>query len=507
MKETNRAELIAYLKEAFVAIVLAVGVAGLLLIGSCNAKGQSLELEEALSSVRTLPQEERSNTRFLSLTTFAPEDRAEAAAAASFVLNSLSDSGAISRPQWATGTLLRFNLRQFTGTEERYKAHWQAWEDLAAVDYVFHMQTQVAEPIAPIKSKKGAAAPVAEPVIRTVTVDAPWLDAKICQELRTETASIGPVLRLEQWLSAVAVPPFYYRMSGAPETEQAFLAALGIDQKVIAALDADKGANVVSQVALGRVRRVVSLTGPLGDTWMTKDVFVSRAERDAVRQPLTVSVNPTTGKAATLFTYDAGEWIAAQANGLHRFALYDRDGKRQDAVPLGGPGKSIARDYSEQHPGFDGVVVPMLSCVRCHVEDGLRPIPDIQATLPGVASYKDAQELLSFYNPPQLQLRLKQGRERYATAVAQACDLNAQQVAEALAKIVRSHDYALVTIERAGLELGVSPVILREAFAVSSDPYHALLSQGQPIHRDNWRDSYGAAATLLKETRDHVADR
>jgi hypothetical protein len=504
MRETNRAEIIAAIKEVGVSIAIMSAVVLALSIGSCQ-KSPGGELEEALSSVRTLPAEERTNTRFLSLETFAPEDRGDAASVASFVLNSLSNSGAISRPQWATGTLLRFNLRQFSGTEERYKAHWQAWEDMAAVDYVFHMQTQVAEKPAPLKGdKKGNV--VAEPVVRTVTLDAPWLDAKVCQELRTETASIGPVIRLEQWIAAVTVPPFYYRMAGIPETEKEFLLGLGIDQKVIATLDADKGANVISQVALGRVRRVVSLTGPHGDAWQTKDVTVSRGDRDAVRQPLTRSVNPTTGQAVTLFTYDAGEWIASQANGLHQFALYDREGKRQDAVPLGGPGKSIARDYSEQHPGFDGVVVPMLSCVRCHTEDGLRPLPDIQATLPGVAGLKDAQELLSFYNPPQVQLRLKQGRERYSLAVQQACDLNAQQVADALAKIVRTHDYALVTIERAALELGVPPVVAQEAFSVSTDPHLILMSQGHAVHRDNWRDSYGAAAMMLKEAQQHVAE-
>lgn len=459
-----------------------------------------LEMQEALSSVKALPEAERANTRFLSLVTIPKEQRQIAAGVASFVLNSLSDAGAISRPQFATGNLLRFNLRQYSATEEHYKNSWQAWEDLAAVDTVFHQQTQVATE-SKVKGK------VIEPQIRTVTIDAPWLNKDACEELRTVTASIGPILRLEQWLAAVTVPPVYYTMAGVPDTKEKFLASIGLDITTVGKLDTDKGANVVSKVALGRMRRIASYIGPAGHVWETRDVIVVDGARDALRQPLTKTLNPTTQQPAILFKFDAGEWIATRPNGMHVFALFNAEGARQDAVPLAGKGKSIARDFSETHSGFDGVIQPMLSCVRCHTESGLRPLNDVQATLPGIATLPDAQELLSFYNPPQVQLRIKQAREQYDVAVAQACELNAQQVAENLAALVRAYDYDLVTPERAALELGVPLIVLRELLVASSDPYLILLSQGVSIHRDAWRVSYGAAATLLKGgNAKHVAD-
>lgn len=453
------------------------------------------EVRQVSVALRDYAPEAAKNMRFLSLATVPDEEKPLAAGIASFVLNSLGDSGYIARPQWVPGTsLIAFNLRDYTASEETYKTHWETWEKLAGAEPYFHVQQDIAEEIK-TKDDKGKA--VVDTKVRTVTVDAPWLPEALCKEVREASASIGPVMRLEHWLSQVMVPPTYYTLAGVPETEVAFLELLGIDAADVRARNRDRGANVISKVALGHTRRISSYAGPWGALFVTKDSFKTFGKNDAIRQPLNRSLNPTTNEVVKLFEFDAGEFIAAKANGLHLFALYNAAGARQDAVPLGGPGKSIARDTSEDHPNFDAVIVPGLSCVRCHRESGLRPIEDMQSTLPGLAALPDAQALLSFYNQPQLQLRLKQAREQYALAVAQACDLSSEQVAEGLGNLVRVHLYDLVTAERAAQECGAELGAFLETAKQVSDPYAILLWQGRAVHREAWTGSFPSVMTAL----------
>ena len=445
------------------------------------------ELEQARAALTALPVEQAKNMRFLSLATIPEEERALAAGIASFALNSLGDSGYVARPEWIPGTdLLAFNLRNYTASEETYKTHWQTWETLAEIEPFFHVRTQVAVP--PKKDAKGKETVAAE--IKDVTIDAPWLPEALAKEVRETSASIGPVMRLEWWLAKVMQPPHYYALAGVPATELEFLKVLGIDPAEVRKLGADKGANVISRIAFGHPRRVSSYIGPLGTLFVTKDVFVANGKRDAIRQPLNTATNPQSGELVRLFEFDASEYIAAKANGLHLFALYDSAGNRQDAVPLGGPGKSIARDTSEDHPGFDGVVVPGLSCVRCHREQGMRDLNDVQSTLFGLASLQDAQAIRSFYNPPLLQMRLKQAREQYGVALQAATDLSSEQVADGLGKLARVQLYDLVTPERAAVECGVPVEEFSQVIRGIPDPYCQLLSQGLAIHRECWEPTF-----------------
>jgi hypothetical protein len=462
----------------------------LMLFVGCGAD-RMRPVDEVLQVSRALNDfapEVGKNVRFLSLATIPDEEKPIAAAVASFALNSLGDAGYIKRPEWVPGTnLVAFNLRDYANSEATYKVAWETWERMAGAEPYFHVQQQVAEEV---ESKDAKGKAVVSTEVKTVTIDAPWIDADLTKHVRETSASIGPVMRLEYWLSQVMQPPHYYTLAGVPQTEEEFLKLLGIDAAEVRSLGRDKGANVVSKVAFGRSRRVSSYVGPYGALWVTKDVFATREKRDAIRQPLNTSRNPTTGELVKLFEYDAGEFIASKANGLHLFALYDAQHQRQDAVPLGGPGKSIARDTSEDHPGFDGVVVPGLSCIRCHTESGLRPIDDVQSTLPGIAALPDAQAILSFYNPPQLQLRLKQARENYALAVSEACDLSSEQVAAGLGSLVRTQLYELVTDERAAQECGCDLGVFIRAAELTSDPYAQLLAQGKAVHREAWEATF-----------------
>ncbi len=102
-------------------------------------------------------------------------------------------------------------------------------------------------------------------------------------------------------------------------------------------------------------------TGPLGGVYSTLDVETVDAERDPLRSGRRYLT------AAGLATrYDLGEWFALAPNGLWRTALFSATGKRQDSVP-----DRVAKDTSDA--AGDGIVVPLISCIRCHQEAGLQP--------------------------------------------------------------------------------------------------------------------------------------
>ncbi|MGC3972370.1 MAG: hypothetical protein QM775_35020 [Pirellulales bacterium] len=227
-----------------------------------------------------------------------------------------------------------------------------------------------------------------------------------------------------------------------PQTEDEFFTSLGLDVATIGNLRADAGANLIRSLVTFKPRRVVRRQGPLGGAWHTYDTAATTPERDPLRHPFN-------------FTYDAGEHIAAKRNGLHVYALFDAAGKRQAAVP-----DVIAKDTSDPHGA--GIVVPPLSCVRCHVEDGLRPTANDQRRLLAASieafteQPDDAQRLAAFYFA-DLEKQLRRDREDYAEAVHTATGgLSAAATAAALSALVRDYRDRLVDAARAAAELGTS---------------------------------------------------
>lgn len=420
------------------------------------------ELQSALADLRRLPAHEQRDARYLTLYNLERNEWAEAGAAISFVLNSVSRTGTIVRPVALTdGQILRFSLAW-------YGLPAEVWEALVSDrEPYFHITSQALDP----QTRKA----------KTVYTDGGWIDLAHAAELRALTHSGGAIVRGDWFVSRVALPPHYYQFAGVAEAEQEFLAQLGLDLRVINRLAADAGANLIYSQVTRKVRRVVRRPGPLGGTWHTYDVERSTPERDPLRNPFA-------------FQYDAGEHIAAKRNGLHLFALYDQNGRRQDAVP-----DRIAKDTSDPHG--DGVIAPLISCVRCHVEDGLRPfVNDQQRLLAGsVELFSDrpenAQRLAEFYDS-DLGKQLRRDREDYAAAVAAATGgMTVAATAAALGRLFRGYVYELVTPQTAAAELGLSGD-LKAALASSRDPVILALCEGIAVQREQWEASFAEAAVL-----------
>lgn len=408
---------------------------------------------------------EWSSTRYLSLYNLPRRDWARPQAVVSFVLNSVSRSDRIVRlvvVPGSGGRLLRFSLYWYALPSE-------LWESLASEDPYWHLRTRVIDP--------------ASGKPREVFTDGGWVGLEAGAALRARTQSGGAVLRADFFVARVSTTldgGHYYRFAGVPEREKDWFAKLGIDLATVNTLRADRGANMIRSEITQHVRRVVRRQGPLGGAWQTYDVERSTAERDPLRNPFA-------------FEFDASEHIAAKRNGLHLYLLADRQGRRQDTVP-----DVVAKDSSDAHGS--GIVAPMLSCVRCHIEDGLRPFANDQQRLAAqgvdllVERAQDADRLAAFYGST-LEKELRRDREDFAEAVALAtggCD--ASEVTAWLAEMYRQYRDELVTPAQAALELGLRPERFVEALAGSSDPVVLALCAGMSVQREQWEAAFAEAA-------------
>jgi len=408
---------------------------------------------------------DRAATRYVSLYAIEPKRRQAAAAVVSFLLNSVGAADTIALPELVEGSqgrLLRFSL-------DRLRIDARAWEALGSEDPYFRLRTQVIDP----NNKRP----------RTVVTDGGWVGLEQAARLRALCGSASGVVRADFFIaraSTTAEGGHYYTLAGVPAREQDFFALVGVDLQATGRLHADQGANLIRSRVTYKMRRVTRRQGPLGAAWHTYDVERSTPERDPIRNPLG-------------FVYDAGEHIAAKRNGLHLFALYDNRGRRQDSVP-----DKIAKDASDPHGA--GVIVPLLSCVRCHTESGLRPVANDQKRLLAervdllTEREEDAERLASFYDR-DLDRHLLRDREDYATAVASATGgLTVDRLATALAEQYAAYVDELVSPAQAARELGVTADDLARLLAGSNDAVLLALCAGLSVQRQQWEAAFAEAA-------------
>jgi len=401
-----------------------------------------------------VPRERWASTRYLSLANIDEKERDAHVAVIGFIANSAGASATIIE-QHRTDDLLRLDL-----AEQRINP--VAWEALASDrEPYYHIRTKVVDP------KTGK-----ETLVHT---DAGHVGLANAAKLRTMSGSTGAILRAD-WFILRATTDHYYSLAAIPDTLAGWYASLGVDPKTISGLAANRGANLFRSGVTHKPRRLSRWQGSLGGVWQTYDSAATDDPRhDPFRFPAFDGI------------YDAGEYIATKANGLHLFGLYNAAGKRQDSVP-----DTIAKDDSD--PAGDGRLVPMLSCVRCHSSDGYRQFNnDMDALAKHLKGY-DVNRLAAFYDTARLSKELTRDQEDYAEAVKKATGgMTAKELPTALAKIVREYAYEQVTPERAMRDLGVDNL---GVFIVSSDPYLLALLDGKSINRDAWHASYNEAANL-----------
>ncbi len=433
--------------------------------------GPADELRAAVDDLETrVAVEVRSHMRYVTFYHLPPAERRRAGAVLSLVLNSVSRADVIVRPEPVPASndrLWRFSLAD-------YHLPADVWELLASHDPYFHLRTRV------------QAASLPQAALQEVFTDGGWLDLSAAARLRTLTGSGGALLRGDYFVTQATTTlegGVYYELAGIADTEEAFFTSIGLDIDTVDRLRADAGANTFRSLVTFKPRRIVRRQGPLGGAWHTYDTAAATPERDPIRNPFD-------------FVYDAGEHIAAKRNGLHLYALFDRAGRRQASVP-----DNIAKDTSDPHGS--GIVAPLISCVRCHLEDGLRPVANDQRRLldAGIEVFaerpRDAERLAAFYFA-DLEKQLRRDREDFAQAVASATGgLSGAAASAALAELVDRYRNDMVDAPRAAAELGIAVETLRAAFRASHDPILQALAADIAVDRKQWEASFAEAALLI----------
>ncbi|HEY1602075.1 MAG TPA: hypothetical protein VGG64_20900 [Pirellulales bacterium] len=451
----------------------------------------------ALADLRTQPVARRNGLRYLTINS----DQEETAIA--YVLNAVSRSRLVVRPELAGPGLLRIDLVHYANPRESgsFAELRAAWEKLVTIDPYFHLRSQVVVPLAADREQtkeqslrqhatKRAAASVStgSASVTTVTIDGGWIPPDVAAELKVLAVSAGPVLRGDFFVAHAATAPLYYDFAGIPGTEAELLKRLGIDRGVIDKLSADTAANLLVSRVTSKPRRIVRLPGALGGVWYTRDVAVETPDRDPVRTP----INYAGSAGRQSLRFDASEWFAQKENGFWLTAVYDAAGKRQDTVV-----DAIAKDTT----AHDGIVRPLVSCVRCHElnggQSGMQPIEDDQfALLSGEAavlkSYLPdvARRVQELYDPERLQRAQARDRQDYAAAVEQATGAGPHAAADALARMYANFVDRPVTREVAAAESGLGVEQFVMAMRQSTDPVILALRAGREIKRASYEASF-----------------
>ncbi len=424
----------------------------------------------ALVHLSQLPEETRCYSRYLLL----PADRkarAEQIVAANYMANAISRTANISRLVELPGGLLWMNLAQFATDKHTLTELQNAWEALAVEDKYFHLRTQYAV--------KG--------VITTGTIDGGWVDPAVAVSLRKLSGSDGAIVRADYFVAASSRAPLYYDFAGVKKTEGEFLASLGVDRVQQNELKALKASNLIRSKITDKERRIVLMVSPLGGVYETQDILVESGDHNPFRNPLNVY-----GKEGPqVFKHDASEWFAAKPNKMFLTALYDGKGRRQESVP-----DKIAKDAHAK----DGIVTPIVSCIRCHEREGfagLQPFTDDQfPLLSGKASAvasklpEVAQRLGEVYQPQRMIRSIARDREDYTLAVAQATGVAPGEAAKALSNVYANFTDDTVSLAKAASEAGVSVETLAIKAASSNDPIVRLLLSGKAVKRKTFETSW-----------------
>lgn len=428
-----------------------------------RAADPASEVRAAADHARTLSIGQASLTRFATLYNIPAEKRLATLRSLSYTLNAVSKNSRIVVPRkLRSSDIVIIDLAA-------YGIDVAVWESIVSDgEPYFHITTEVL-----VGGQK-----------KKVFTDAGHV-LEDAADLRRTTGSGGALVRADWLVVKLLTPPHYYTATAVPTTLDVWYKALGVDPKVVIALKANRGANMIQSGVTKKPRRLSRYQGTLGGVYQTYDSFGDDAAKDPLRNPSYES------------RFDAQELIAAKPNGLHVFALFDGEGKRQDAVP-----DRIAKDDSDPHG--NGILQPAISCIRCHVEDGLRPFSNDQQNLDlkGVKIASDSSvpqdDLVTFYDldrTGKLARQVARDREDYAAAVSQATGgLKSQELAETVAALFRTYEYDLVSPEAALLELGA---VSLEPLKVTGDVYLMSLAAGRSIPRRAWEQSYSVAALAI----------
>jgi hypothetical protein len=437
-----------------------------------------------LADCRALPAQLRPLVRYLWIGNL--QDRETALKVLTFHVNQLSRNPELIPPKVVSANLLRVNLLDYQWDRE-------VWERLAALDPYFHPQVDVEEVEQwGIRQRDGTYTEIEQrktgKKVRQVVAG-----SKEIADLYSLTASASPLLRADWWFSQTArqlsltnkeTGVGYYDWLGIKD-RKSFEKLIRLDPKASQEVQKEMRAAVEKSGIATQGRQIVryqSITGAAYTTFDTDD-----GSGDG---------NPIRNLKRGAFKHKAEEHYGTLPNGLFAFLLCDADGAKQSSAP-----DFIGVDDSPLRTGRDARIHPCLSCVRCHVEGGLRPIDDWVRRRAKDISSPDYGELLTLRRQyfSNLNRQLEKDRQVYREALKDCNGWTPEKNATEFSKMFSRYT-SPVDCETAAVELGVTVEKLRRTFANYPEPSLAGLAAQpcEPIQRVHFEELFGTAMGALK---------
>lgn len=431
-----------------------------------------------------LAPESRQRVRYLDLGTIPEKDRPKAVQVLRGHCNGLSRNADLVAPARVHPAVLRVTL-------DDYRWDPSVWDRFSESDPYYTVRAVTDWPGGVYSD--GVSYPAGSFRVNKA-YPAPWA-GKEAAEVWTMTGSRAPVLRADWWFNQTAAQADrvigYYDMLGVKD-EAGFQLLIGADRKKAEAFRAELRDAVNQSGVTLHPRAIVRHDAGAGGYWRSLDFIVAKGEKNPLR---------VLGRDLEK-VYDATEQFGLLPNNLWATGLFDRQGKRQDFAP-----PEIASDG--QSKSNDKRVHVNASCIRCHVEGGLRPIPawvrgEINAG-PFALRTPDyaAAVLLRQQYARDLMGFMKRDRDTYEAAIKEATGLDSKGYAAAYGTFWESYEDGRIDLERAAASLGVDAKGLQEklleaAKANALDPVLSVLARkGGSVDVRQWEEVYPAAQSLM----------
>lgn len=420
-----------------------------------------------LKDLRALPEADRPFVRYLDLSHLYNGDKKSELESNRLAMNKLFNSlswkkeikNAVSVDK--TGTLLRFDLRDYKWTP-------QAWEQLAAL-----------EPYG-------------------IPSDTPKV-----KEIAEKTTTQKPLLRGDWVVFSLSRPPLYHSFLYDLQKLPISVSISGAQQSLESLLFVDRNANMASGdvVSAGFGKSNVTKSNriirrhdtPYGGYWLSEDFNGRNNQQNIFEHPLD-------GSRA------GGEYIFSLPNGLHGYLVTDNLGNRLDGAPTDVVVDPLRLDT-------DGVVIPGASCMSCHTK-GIKKRNDEILTY-----FTDLERLSKGKNPPQeLETQINDVKRVYKdnSVLSAKYDLDETAYANAITKTGNSIEepdpvYTVTSrFERAlnlvgmAAELGCEPTQLEEALDLDLTLRRSIgYSRGSTIERPTFNEKF----KIIKEAVAKVPKR
>ncbi len=477
-------------------------------------------VDMAYEDAKSLPEDVRPYTRYLSLGHLPPASIEDWYLGLSGHIHHLSTSSFRERPKLVPGTagrLIRLDIRDYHWDARKNRRGLNVWEQMLDAEPFYHSQliteteTKTIEwwPGGKYNGKYEAPNSFRYYVIRKdrkqETAHAPWLgDPKKVKELGRLVYSNIPIVYGDWFFWQTCIQqnrkPGYYDFLGIDD-EASFEKLIGLDKKLAATFGDDLRSSVGKSGVTTKARAMIRRMAGGGGSWQSFD-FDDEAKDSDPRRIFGKDIEKA---------FAATERYGLLANRFWATGLFTGPGNkklgagvRQDVAPgfIASDKRSRSND-TQVHVNF--------SCVRCHINGGLQDIRDFarNAFQPpfklNVKDYHKYKQLQSEYMRG-LESFLSTDRAQYATAVKEVTGWDTIVYARKYSEMWYYTEDADVDLERAARDLGVSQKHFAKALRIQvqlqkADPLlGSLLLEGdrkETISYREWQTAYPLAQAYL----------